>query len=144
MIYTKLTKMAMRLCFEKHKNRIDKSGVPYVFHPFHVAESMSDEYTTCTALLHDIVEDTDTTLDDLKNMGFPDEVVEAVGAMTHYPDVPYMEYIEKLKPNRIARAVKISDLMHNCDLSRNDEITDEDIIRTEKYKRALALLWEDG
>lgn len=144
MIYTKLTKMAMRLCFEKHKNQIDKSGVPYVFHPFHVAESMSDEYTTCTALLHDIVEDTDTTLADLKNMGFPDEVVEAVGAMTHSPDVPYMEYIEKLKSNRIARAVKISDLTHNCDLSRNGEITDEDIIRTEKYKRTLALLREDG
>lgn len=71
MIYTELTKKAMKLCFEKHKNQLDKSGIPYPFHPFHVAESMTDENTTCVALLHDIIEDTDMAEEDLLAMGIP-------------------------------------------------------------------------
>ena len=62
MIYTEMTKKAIKLMFEKHKDQVDKSGMPYVFHPFHLAEQMDDEETTITALLHDIAEDTDTTL----------------------------------------------------------------------------------
>jgi (p)ppGpp synthase/HD superfamily hydrolase len=58
MIYTEMTQKAMKLCFQAHKNQVDKSGIPYVFHPFHVAESMPDEITTVTALLHDVAEDT--------------------------------------------------------------------------------------
>ena len=69
MIYTKMTKMALRLCFDKHKEQEDKSGMPYVFHPFHLAEQMKDEDTTIVALLHDVVEDTDVTPDDLRRMG---------------------------------------------------------------------------
>ncbi len=83
MIYTELTKKAMKLCFEKHKDQMDKSGIPYPFHSFHVAESMTDEYTTCIALLHDIIEDTDTTAEDLTNLVFPKEVVDAILMMTH-------------------------------------------------------------
>ena len=69
MIYTKMTKAALNLCFEAHKNQRDKSGMPYVFHPFHLAEQMKDEKTTIVALLHDVVEDSDVTLDDVRNMG---------------------------------------------------------------------------
>ena len=82
MIYTPLTKKALKLCFEVHKNQTDKSGMPYVFHPFHLAEQMKDEYTVCTALLHDVVEDSHVTPEDLRNYGFPDEVVNA--------DQPYL------------------------------------------------------
>ena len=64
MIYTPLTKKALRLCFDGHRDQVDKTGLPYVFHPFHLAEQMKDEYTTAVALLHDIVEDTDMTDDD--------------------------------------------------------------------------------
>ena len=88
MIYTPLTKKAMKLCFEAHKDQTDKSGVPYVFHPFHVAEQMPDENTTVVALLHDVIEDTSYTLDDLRAMGFSEEVLEALALMTHDKNVP--------------------------------------------------------
>lgn len=142
MIYTKLTKIAMKLCFEKHKNQIDKCGIPYPFHPYHVAESMTDEATTCVALLHDIIEDTDTTPEELYGLGFTDEIVQAILLMTHDKNIPYLDYVAKIKTNPIATAVKISDLIHNSDLSRLDSITEKDIQRAEKYKKALALLLE--
>ena len=83
MIYTPMTKIALKLCFEAHKNQIDKSGMPYVFHPFHLAEQMTDEKTTVVALLHDVIEDTEYTLNDLKDMGFTDDVISAIALMTH-------------------------------------------------------------
>lgn len=105
MIYTKMTKAALNLCFEAHKNQRDKSGMPYVFHPFHLAEQMKDEKTTIVALLHDVVEDTDVTLDDMRNMGFDNEVVAAIELMTHGPNVPYMEYVSRIKKNPIVLCV---------------------------------------
>lgn len=70
MIYTTLTKKALKICFNAHKNQVDKTGVPYVFHPFHLAEQMDTEDSVCVALLHDVVEDTDITFDDLTKEGF--------------------------------------------------------------------------
>ena len=140
MIYTDETKKALKLCFEAHKNQVDKSGMPYVFHPFHVAEQMTDEATTIVALLHDVVEDTDYTLEDLAAEGFGKDILEAVALMTHEDDVPYLDYVAKLKDNPIARAVKLADLAHNSDLSRIGEVDDETKQRLEKYKKAIALL----
>ena len=140
MIYTDKTKKALKLCFEAHKNQVDKSGMPYVFHPFHVAEQMTDEAATIVALLHDVVEDTDYTLEDLAAEGFGKEILEAVALMTHEDDVPYLDYVAKLKENPIARAVKLADLAHNSDLSRIGEIDDKTRERLEKYKKAMALL----
>ena len=142
MIYTEQTKKAMRLCFESHKEQTDKTGMPYVFHPFHLAEQMKDEDTTVVALLHDVVEDTDCTLDDLRAMGFSQRVIEAIGLMTHDPAVPYMDYVAVLKGNPITRAVKLADLRHNSDLTRFDSVTPGDLERKEKYLRAIALLEE--
>ena len=73
MIYTELTRQALKLCFAAHEYQVDKSGIPYVFHPFHLAEQMKDEASTVTALLHDVVEDTDYTLEDLRQMGYPEQ-----------------------------------------------------------------------
>lgn len=70
MIYTPLTKKALKISFKAHKDQMDKSGMPYIYHPFHLAEQMNDEYSTCVALLHDVVEDTDISLDDLASEGF--------------------------------------------------------------------------
>ena len=78
MIYTRLTKMAMRICFDAHKEQTDKSGMPYVFHPFHLAEQMTTEDTVVTALLHDVIEDTPYTLEDLAAMGFGETVLSAL------------------------------------------------------------------
>ncbi len=134
MIYTKLTKKAMNLMFDKHKNQVDKSGAPYVFHPWHVAENMSDEKTTVVALLHDIVEDTDLTLDDLRQMDFPKDVIEAINTLTHKEGISYQEYIQNIGKNPIATEVKLQDLTHNMDLSRLDHISDKDLERLKKYK----------
>lgn len=144
MIYTAQTKKALKLCFEAHKNQLDKSGMPYVFHPFHLAEQMTDEETTTAALLHDVVEDTDYTFEDLERMGFSAKVLEALKLLTHAPEVPYMEYVANIKPNRIARAVKLADLKHNSDMTRLDEASIDSyaIKRAEKYKRAIELLNE--
>jgi (p)ppGpp synthase/HD superfamily hydrolase len=140
MIYTTETKKAMRLCFEAHKNQVDKSGMPYVFHPFHLAEQMQDEITTIVALLHDVVEDTDYTLSDLSDMGFSKDVVDALTLLTHDDSVPYMDYVALVKDNPVAKAVKIEDLKHNSDLTRLDTIDQKALQRVEKYKKAIALL----
>ena len=140
MIYTPLTKTALVLCFEKHKEQTDRSGMPYVFHPFHLAEQMTDEATTVTALLHDVVEDTDCTLDDLREMGFGEEILSAIALLTHDPAVPYMDYVAEIKKNPIARAVKLADLRHNSDTSRLEHVESYDEVRVAKYKRAIALL----
>ena len=140
MIYTYFTKLAMKLCFEKHKNQMDKCGIPYPFHPFHVAESMKDEETTCVALLHDILEDTDTTAEELREMGFSEEIIKAVCLMTHDKATPYLDYVRAIKENPLARAVKIADLTHNSDLTRLDTVTEKDLRRVEKYRKALEIL----
>ena len=142
MIYTELTKKALKLCFQAHKDQVDKSGMPYVFHPFHLAEQMRDEDTTIVALLHDVVEDTDYTLADLRSMGFPPQVCDAIVMMTHDPSVPYLDYVAKLKENPIARAVKLADLRHNSDLTRLDVVDDKALQRVEKYRKAIAILAE--
>ena len=140
MIYTDKTKKAMKLCYEAHKDQVDKSGMPYVFHPFHVAEQMKDEATTIVALLHDVVEDTEYTLDDIAAMGFGQDVVDALALMTHDKSVPYLDYVAKIKDNPIARAVKLADLAHNSDPTRLDAIEKKDKERLDKYKKAIRIL----
>ena len=135
-----MTKKALILCFEAHKEQSDKSGMPYVFHPFHLAEQMQDEESTIVALLHDVIEDTEYTLDDLRKMGFNDSVLAAINLMTHEDGVPYMDYVEKIKANPIAKTVKLADLRHNSDMTRLDVVTPRDQERAEKYLAAINLL----
>lgn len=142
MLYTEMTKKAMRLCYQGHKDQFDKSGIPYVFHPIHLAEQMTDEDTTVVTLLHDLVEDTPYTLQDLEEMGFSKTVVEAIALMTHAEDVPYMEYVAKLKDNPIARTVKLADLKHNSDSTRLDHLDERALAREAKYAQAIRLLTE--
>ena len=143
MIYTDMTKKAMKLCFEAHKDQVDKSGLPYVFHPFHVAEQMQDEVTTTVALLHDVVEDTDYTIQDLIDMGFPISVTDALSLLTHDKSIPYMDYVAAIKENTVARIVKLADLAHNSDLSRLGSLNDESCDRYMKYRKAISLLGDD-
>ena len=113
--------------------------MPYVYHPFHLAEQMDSEYAVCVALLHDVAEDTDITLEDLRKEG-SHEVIEALSLMTHDDSVPYMEYIRGLRGNPLAVQVKLADLAHNSDLSRLDVVDDAAKERCEKYHRAMELL----
>lgn len=142
MIYTDLTKKALKLCFESHKEQVDKSGMPYVFHPFHLAEQMTDEATTIVALLHDVVEDTELTFEDLEKQGFGEEIISALKLLTHNDDTPYMDYVTKIKNNKIATAVKLADLKHNSDLTRLDIVDEKALKRKEKYEKAIKLLEE--
>lgn len=140
MIYTDMTKKALRLCFDAHRDQTDKSGMPYVFHPFHLAEQMDTEETTIVALLHDVVEDSSYTLEDLKEMGYPASVIDALALMTHDPSVPYMEYVKAISTSAIASRVKLADLKHNSDLSRLNKIDEKALARVEKYAAAIKLL----
>lgn len=140
MIYTALTKKAMSIAFEAHKEQVDKSGLPYIFHPFHLAEQMEDEITVCVALLHDVVEDTYLTLEDLAKEGFTEDIIDSLRLLTHDDDTPYMDYVKKIKENPIAKMVKLADLRHNSDRSRVDVVDERMLERWEKYKKAIALL----
>ncbi len=145
MIYTPLTNKAMRIAYKAHEGQYDTNGIPYIFHPYHVAEQMKDEVTTCVALLHDVVEDTSVTMRDLEQE-FPKEVTEAVRLMTHDESESYEDYVKKLKSNEIAKAVKLGDLAHNMDETRlvgNEKITEEQLARWRaKYKMAMKILNE--
>jgi len=140
MIYTAMTKKAIKLMYEAHKNQVDKAGMPYVLHPLHVAEEMEDETRTIVALLHDVVEDSDITFEKLSELGFSNTVIESLKLLTHDDNIDYFDYIQKIGTNPISMSVKLADLRHNSDLSRLDKITNEDILRVEKYKKCINYL----
>ena len=145
MIYTELTKKAMGIAYKAHHGQVDKSGVPYVFHPLHLAETMDDEISCCVALLHDVVEDTDITLEELAEQ-FPPAVIHAVALLTHDQDVDYFDYVRAIKTNPIAKQVKLADLAHNSDTSRfaGVPVPQGQIGRLRsKYDKAKAILLED-
>ena len=142
MIYTEMTVRAMRLAYEAHLGQVDKTKVPYIFHPIHLAEQMEDEVTCTVALLHDVVEDTAVTFADLEKE-FPAEVIEALRLLTHEEGVDYFDYVRKIKTNPIATCVKLADLTHNSDESRNVEklIPAEKVQHfREKYAKAKEIL----
>ena len=143
MIYTELTKKALMLCYTAHRDQLDKGGLPYVFHPFHLAEQMTTEETVVTALLHDVVEDTVFTLADLSAMGFPPRVTDALALLTHDKATPYPDYIAAIRSNPIAKTVKLADLKHNSDLSRLSSADANALRRVEKYREAIRLLEEN-
>jgi len=140
MIYTPLTNEAMKLAYRAHHGQTDKGGIPYIFHPMHLAEQMVDEYSTCVALLHDVIEDTEVTLAELEAI-FPKEITDAVALMTHQPGTDYYAYVARIRENSIARAVKLADLTHNSDQSRMPDADPEALARwARKYARAFEIL----
>ena len=141
-LYTGLTKKALCIAFDAHKEQVDKSGLPYVYHPFEVASAVTGEYETCVALLHDVVEDTEITLDTLSKE-FPREVIDALRLLTHDEEVPYFDYVKAIRSNEIAKAVKLADLQHNSNLDRLETVTEKDLKRVEKYKKAYRILMDE-
>ena len=145
MIYTPLTIKAMDIAYAAHHGQVDKAGVPYIFHPLHLAEQMDDEISCCAALLHDTVEDTDVTLEVLAK-DFPVDVVEAVRLLTHEPDTDYFDYVRAIRTNPIAMKVKLADLAHNSDATRFAGVPVPEgkigCLR-DKYAKAKAILLEE-
>ena len=134
--------IAERIAREAHAGQTDKSGRPYIEHPAHVAAAVAEHgpQAQCVAWLHDVIEDTQVTPADLLAAGLPQEVVDAVLAMTHREGETYFDYVLRAKQNPLARAVKLADLAHNMDLSRLAEIRPRDLERQAKYQRAVELL----
>lgn len=131
---------ALALAKQAHAGQLDKAGQPYINHLLAVADCFDDEITKTVGILHDIVEDTDYTCDDLTKMGFSVKVVEAVGCLTKCCGEDYQDYLCRVGANNYAREVKIADLKHNMDLSRLDKVTEKDLKRVAKYKAALEYL----
>ncbi len=143
MLFTPMTRKAMALAYGAHHGQTDKSGVPYVFHPARVAAGFTDETEACAAWLHDVVEDTAYTVEDLRRAGFSEAVCEAVHTLTHDKSVPYAEYVKTIAADPVARAVKLADLRDNMDLSRLPALDAEAARRLEKYRAAYAYLTGD-
>lgn len=149
MVYTPLTNKALVFAYNAHHGQLDYNGIPFIFHPLHLAEQMDDEISCCAAILHDVVEDTDYTLADLRKE-FPEEVVEAVALLTHddtaeYNTTDYFDYIRRIKTHPIAKKVKLADIAHNSDQSRctGAGLPEEKLLYwQQKYQKALAILME--
>lgn len=143
MIYTPLTRKAMNLAYDAHHGQYDKVGAPYILHPVHLAEQMDDELSTVCALLHDVVEDTDYTMEDLSKL-FPPEVIEVLTLLTHDKDEPYLDYLARLKGHPVAEKIKRADIAHNSDMSRGDGVFTPAAIEhfTRKYEEAIRFLDE--
>lgn len=139
MIYTNDTRKAINIAYTAHMGQTDKSGIPYILHPIHLAEEMDTEEECIVALLHDVVEDTPITLTELEKE-FTPQIIEALKLLTHDKSTDYMEYIKKIKSNPIAKKVKLADLHHNADNTRLEQLTNKDILRNKKYQKAIKIL----
>lgn len=124
-----------------HEGQFDKAGVPYIEHPKAVAAMVDDDMGKVVAYLHDVVEDTEVSIDDIRKE-FGNEVADAVDVLTRKKGVSYMDYIRGIKSNAFAVKVKKADLTHNMNLSRLSVISDEDIKRVKKYQKAYKILSE--
>lgn len=131
---------AIAIAAASHEGQKDRAGAPYVFHPLRMMLSLDTLEERMAAVLHDVVEDTPVTLEQLREEGFPQAVVEAVNALTKRKREDYEAFIRRLAPNPIARQVKLADLRDNCDLSRIAQPTEKDQERIEKYRRAIKYL----
>ncbi|MBE6922444.1 MAG: HD domain-containing protein [Ruminococcaceae bacterium] len=144
MIYTPMTNKAMRIAYKAHHGQLDYNGIPYIFHPIHLAEQMDDEISCCAALLHDVVEDTDVTMEDLAQE-FPAQVMEVLKLLTHDDDVPYFDYVREISKHPVAKKVKLADLAHNSDQTRcvGSDLTEERLAYwKDKYAKAQTILLE--
>lgn len=149
MIYTELTNKALKFAYHAHHGQLDYNGIPYIFHPLHLAEQMEDEISCCVALLHDVVEDTAVTFEELEQE-FPVEVVEVVRLLTHDDSEErnnrdYFAYLLPIKENPIARKVKLADIAHNSDQSRciGSGLSESQLSYwRDKYAKAKSILTE--
>ena len=147
-----LLAVAEQLARERHAGQTDKAGAAYWMHPQRVSQGCASNEARIAGWLHDLIEDTDTTAEELLTLGFPPDVVAAVQLDTRRVDESYMDYIQRIVDacdsqdpavacaGRIAREVKMSDLRDNMNLDRLPTVTDTDRARVEKYRAAYSVL----
>ncbi len=137
---TTQTEIAKSIAIQAHEGQVDKAGKSYIDHPAAVAVDVSGDVAKAVAWLHDVVEDTSMTFDDLRAAGVASEVIDHLRLLTHDKSVPYLDYIAAIKGDPVACEVKLADLRHNSDLGRLNTITDKDRERLAKYQQALEFL----
>jgi len=133
---------AVQIAAQAHQGQHDKAGAPYLLHPLRLMMRMESEAAMMAAVLHDVVEDSEWTLDQLRAEGFSEEVLQAVECLTHRLGESYDEFVARVQTNAIARQVKLADLEDNMNIRRMAEITPKDLARLEKYHRAWRSLTE--
>ena len=138
--YAKLLDLAIKIVEKAHTGQIDKAGKPYILHPLTVMAQMDDVEGKIVAVLHDAIEDSDMTITELSQQGFPDLITEAIAAITKLDGELYDDYLLRVMGNAIALKVKIADVRHNMDISRIDNPTARDFQRLEKYQKVLKQL----
>lgn len=133
---------AIALAADSFKGRFDKAGKPYILHCLAVMNQMpqDDEELMAIAILHDVVEDTKVTFNDLSQQGFSRRVITALQLLTHNHDTSYDDYVRALAGNPDAKRVKIADLRHNSDITRMKGLETKDFDRLEKYHRSYIYL----
>lgn len=131
---------AIKIAVDAHTGQVDKAGKPYILHPLRVMFSMDTDNEQIVAVLHDVVEDTDWTFGRLREVGFPEDVLDAIYSVTRQAGESYMEFIRRAGQNEVGRKVKMADLKDNLDLSRIAEPTKKDHKRMARYRKALEIL----
>lgn len=134
-----LTK-AIEIACTAHMNQVDKAGQPYILHPLRLMMKFNTDEERIVAVLHDVVEDSDFTLDDLRRAGFTDSVVDAVNCVSKQGNEPYADFITRISLNELATKIKIQDIKDNLDVTRLESITDVDLQRIAKYHKAIKTL----
>lgn len=127
-----------------HAGQVDKAGADYITHPLRVCDAVTGHDARIVALLHDVVEDSDWTLEGLREEGFSDAVVAAVDALTHREDEDYFDAVRRARDNDLARTVKLADLADNSDRTRLGTVTEDDERRLRKYAEARAIILGDA
>lgn len=135
-----LLSKAIIIATEAHKGQVDKGSQNYILHPLRVMSKVKSLKGKIVAVLHDTIEDTHITKEHLLDMGFPYEIVEAVELLSKPRQEDYLSYVARVGENELAKEVKIADLEDNMDTSRLKEITEKDLKRVEKYKKAHSIL----
>lgn len=131
---------AFQIATQAHLGQYDKAGAAYIYHPLHIASEFVDDMHYLTAILHDVIEDSGISLEDLRVYGIPSPVVTAVDSLTKRTGEDYNNYLKRVKENPIACAVKLADLRHNMRLDRLPVVTETDLARAEKYTKAIKYL----
>lgn len=127
---------ALQIAVQAHAGQKDKSGAAYIFHPIRVMMRCTSTEAQIVGLLHDVVEDTQVTFEELEGEGFSKTVMEALRLLTHDPKVPYEDYIREIKTNAIATEAKLADLQDNMDLRRLQEVDEKAVARFKRYLAA--------
>lgn len=134
---------AIRIAVEAHRGQKDRAGAPYILHPLRMMFRLQTDAERMAAVLHDVVEDTPWTLDDLRGRGFPEEVVAAVDHLTRRDGESYEAFVERAALHPVARRVKVADLEDNMDVRRTGTVTEGDVERLTRYHRAWRRLTAD-